>query len=234
MNLVIITGTTTGLGRELARALLNTDHALLLISRRFQNEQIDAQEKFGDRIALMQIDLRMSDLTAFEKCLSQMLLKHSFQQVVCIFNAAVIYPLGQLGKLDISEMLAAVQVNLFAPMVFADTLLRIIPSEISLKLINISTGAAIHAIPGWSVYCASKAGARMFVAALEAQRIGRVVTVQHLDPGVMDTPMQQRIREADATVFPTRTQFIEYFESGKLRRPADVALEFLQREGLLA
>ena len=55
--------------------------------------------------------------------------------------------------------------------------------------------------------------------------------LEGLDPGVMDTQMQELIRSTDDSLFPERQRFIERKENGELRDATYVAnaiYEFIQ------
>ena len=76
-------------------------------------------------------------------------------------------------------------------------------------MVNISSGAAVKAFYGWSLYCAAKAGVEAFTAcvALEQQQAKHPVMVYAIRPGVIDTEMQQQIRAQDKTRFAEIEKF---------------------------
>jgi benzil reductase ((S)-benzoin forming) len=92
-------------------------------------------------------------------------------------------------------------------------------------ILNISSGAAFYPYSGWSVYCSSKAGLDMFtkVAGLEQAAEQQPVIIFALAPGIIETGMQESIRETDLALFPDRDKFISLHEEGKLAKPDDVA-----------
>ena len=61
-------------------------------------------------------------------------------------------------------------------------------------IVNVSSGAAHHALEGWSSYCAAKAGVASLTrsVALEAGDAG--IRVYGFGPGTVDTEMQAVIR----------------------------------------
>ena len=92
-------------------------------------------------------------------------------------------------------------------------------------LINVSSGAAYKGYPGWSLYCAAKAGTDNFIRSLavEQSHRERPVIAVNFEPGVVDTAMQEEIRGADETHFPVRERFLKLKEDGALRAPDTVA-----------
>ena len=89
-------------------------------------------------------------------------------------------------------------------------------------MVNVSSGAATKAYPGWGAYCLGKAGLRMasMVGAIEAEEISglaeRDIAVVSFAPGVIETPMQDEVRASDPDHFPRRQRFVELKESGSL------------------
>ena len=102
---------------------------------------------------------------------------------------------------------------------------------VHMRIINISTGAANKPFPGWSMYCSTKCGIKMFFDCID--REDESIIVHHIDPGVMDTGMQQLIRDASFEQFPLRDKFVEYKSKNLLQKPEDVARNILTKEGLL-
>lgn len=56
--------------------------------------------------------------------------------------------------------------------------------------------------------------------------------IVHVDPGVMDTGMQERIRASSAKDFPRLSEFKTYQTDGKLRHPDDVARKIVSEHVL--
>ena len=50
----------------------------------------------------------------------------------------------------------------------------------------------------------------------------------HFDPGVMDTKMQESIRQSDKSSMNDVELFRDLYSDGKLRDPKDVALEIVE------
>jgi benzil reductase ((S)-benzoin forming) len=146
-------------------------------------------------------------------------------EVSFISNAGVIEPLGISGAGFCPSMIAATAVNFLAP-----ALMTAVCSEyalnhgLPLKILNVSSGAATRPIPGWEVYCATKAAARMYLDVLSCEDHQRLEIV-HLDPGVLDTKMQASIQASSPGVFPLQEQFAVLKEEGRLKNPLSVALQ---------
>ena len=61
------------------------------------------------------------------------------------------------------------------------------------------------------------------VAGLEQSDEDHPIIIYGLAPGIIETGMQESIRETDLALFPDRDKFISLHEEGKLAKPEDVA-----------
>jgi len=91
------------------------------------------------------------------------------------------------------------------------------------RIINISSGAAKFPYYGWSSYCTGKAGIDMFTQciATEQQKQKYPVEIMSVAPGIIDTQMQETIRNTPEEKFIHKKKFIEYKEKGHLKSPSD-------------
>jgi len=150
---------------------------------------------------------------------------------IFINNAGTIAPIGEIGRLSNQQLQEAVQINFASPMLFCNHLVGFCRrNKKNLKIINISSGAANHPIAGWGAYCSTKAAFKMFLDVLAEQgKVSGDIEVIHVDPGVMDTGMQEQIRSSTANAFPRIAEFCAYKQDGKLRNPDEVAQEILRK-----
>ena len=111
-------------------------------------------------------------------------------------------PADKAGPL---EIVRNIQINLTAPAVLLSGFIRHTQNWKMRKLVlNISSGAAVRPYFGWSAYCASKAGLEHFsrCAALEQKSRENPVTILSINPGVIDTSMQEKIRKTPVVTEP--------------------------------
>jgi short-subunit dehydrogenase len=218
----------------MASLLLERQHRLLLVARRFDVRQTEAAKRNPEELHLVQADLRDPELTTIEFALRKCI--EGVSRVVFVCNAAVVTPIGAARDLPVDELSSTVTVNFTACMRLTIAILKAAGSaKASVRVLNISSGAALRPIAGWSVYCSTKAGLRMFFDVLSSETTvsHAAVTVAHIDPGVLDTKMQAAIRAAGREGFPRQQEFLEMHLTGKLRSPEVAAREILSREGLL-
>ena len=61
-------------------------------------------------------------------------------------------------------------------------------------IVNVSSGAALRPLEGWSAYCSGKAGLAMLTQAIALETQGKGIRVFGFQPGTTDTDMQVLIR----------------------------------------
>ena len=88
------------------------------------------------------------------------------------------------------------------------------------RIAHISSGAGRRPLPGWSVYCATKAAVDHHAVTVSSEGHDgvRIVAIR---PGVVDTDMQGDIRASEG--FPLRADFVAMKERGQLTSAADAA-----------
>lgn len=233
MKTIIITGVTSGLGKALLDLLVKKDLHLICLSRRFLSEQRNLL-KINPHLQLINCDLRNSaELDFIVK--TQFQFPSVVEEMILLNNASVISPLGSIGSsnLDKIALIESLHVNLISPIMLTNELLFLVNNNMlfkstKLKIINISTGAAYHPVVGWSIYCAGKAGAAQFYQNLKEQvKNNTNILVDNFDPGVMDTPMQEKIRLLPLEKFPRREEFIRFQEKGMLKSPLEIAQKII-------
>jgi benzil reductase ((S)-benzoin forming) len=228
-RLIVTSGTSSGLGEALFDALLAqnaADDNFLLLGRRFSTAQIAYSELHPQRVFLHQNDFVNFEISRFDTFLQSIFAHKTYDTVVFINNAGDIKPIGTVGSFADSDIVNAIAINLQTPIIITNSLARITKR---LDILNISSGAANRAIEGWAMYCSAKAGAKMFFEVCKQQTTGCAITVEHIDPGVMDTTMQTHIRNTDSTVFPMLDAFVAYKTAGILKTPHAVAQQIVNQ-----
>jgi short-subunit dehydrogenase len=225
MRTVIITGVTRGLGKAIFKLLVPTFSTIVCIGRALPEIEcgLTGKVKFIKHdLSKISIDFSKIDES----------INGDTKEMVFINNAGTIIPICRIGELQWSDILTSVAVNFTCPLTITNILVSIAKERaIPLQILNISTGAAKHPIAGWSLYCSTKAATRMFYDCLSLENDDIFVT--HIDPGVIDTGMQETIRNASREQFPKKDQFMALKSDGKLKSPEEVGRQILTDNGLL-
>ena len=219
MNGYIVTGASRGLGAALVAQLLADGGHVVAIAR--DCSQLPAHPQ----LATIDADLADSHLLPLlaERALAQLA---SCSSLTLINNAGTVQPIASIGSFADGVAEQALALNLTAPIVLCNAFVAHTAGfGGQRRVLNISSGAAANAYPGWAVYCASKAGLDHFTRtlALEQQTAANPVLAVSLYPGVVDTGMQGEIRAADPAHFPNLPRFAALKAEGQLTQPADCA-----------
>jgi NAD(P)-dependent dehydrogenase (short-subunit alcohol dehydrogenase family) len=224
---VILTGVSRGLGAAFFDEFHAAGDRILALGRRFTAAQHNAERSAPQAVRLRTVDLAYGASLPTAGELSSFTLDAA--HIVLVLNAGVVDPVGAVGSLTPAEVQNAVAVNLTAPMLLTNAVLAGVRHQY-VTILFITSGAAKHVVGGWSVYGATKRGGEAFVEALTAQYADHPsIHVASVDPGVLDTDMQARLREIGKTdvYFPDRDRFMLLHERGQLADPRTVARSIL-------
>jgi len=223
VNIYIITGASKGIGKALAEELLKDENNCVIgVSRTNTIEHPNYRYQPMD----------FSDIPAVEHNLQKVFLPYKdAEKLVLINNAGVLGDIGYVGEGMPNERFEFVfDVNVIVPAMLMNTFLQVYKQHPAQKLIvNISSGAGKYPIDGWASYCASKAALDMMSMAIQREQDvrGSGIKIYALAPGVVDTAMQENIREADAERFSTVEKFRDYKATNALAQPEDVASKII-------
>lgn len=204
----IVTGSSRGLGAALVVGLEERGWEVLGIARR-GGEQVD-----------------LSDPTAVAAWLDSGILERFLDgatEILLVNNAGVLGPATPAGPQDPALVTAAVNVNVTAPILLTNAILAL-RGDVPLRIAHVSSGAGRSPVPGWSVYCATKAAVDHHAVTVAAEQLDGV-RIAAIAPGVVDTGMQAEIR--GSTDFPGREGFIDLKEQGRLLTPQASAARLL-------
>lgn len=221
MDLFIVTGGSKGLGEQICIRALAKGHFVFNLSRSRPSLK-------SPNFRHLSVDLS-GGLSAIKKISSALgkIDLSSFKNIHLINNAALINPVGPLAQLDLEEMNAHLMTNLISPLLLSQACTQAATSaKKPLTIFNIGSGAAFRPIAGWSMYCSSKAGLKMFTenTALDLETSkSRKIKIYHFSPGVLDTQMQQTLRGLSKKDFPDVANFKKLKTDHQLRAPGDVA-----------
>ncbi|MFW6364147.1 MAG: SDR family NAD(P)-dependent oxidoreductase [Spirochaeta sp.] len=218
MKLMIISGGSRGLGAELCSLYRTDGWEVIEFSR-------SAPHDFS-----VEIDFRNPEATGqiLQETISTVA-KQNWDEVVAIGNAATLQPVRSLAAIGPHEIAASVQVNIGSALIFFAEILRGFSREAGrapagrLRLAQISSGAAHHGYAGWALYCSGKAAMVNAMRAIALEHIGSSIDVFSIDPGLIDTEMQQEIRNSSKADFPAVEKFIRRQKDGELKTPEDTA-----------
>ncbi|WP_395828001.1 SDR family NAD(P)-dependent oxidoreductase [Archangium violaceum] len=188
---ILITGASSGIGRELARQLARRARTLVLVARR--EERLEAlRDELLERNPTLGVLVERCDLAHPDDVdsLLDSLSRHLVRVDVLVNNAGLgdysLYEQESWSR--IHQML---QVNVTAPLLLTHRLLRHMVERKRGGILNISSGGARTFVPGLAVYAATKHFLDGFTESLRLELLGTGVVVTQVAPGPVDTEFSE-------------------------------------------
>ena len=235
-RLAIVTGTSSGIGEQVARQLLQRGWEVIGIARRAV--AMDAPGYTHRSLDLADVARLTQGL---EKQIGSRVRDRGLTRLGLVNNAADVALLGQVDQLEPAGMLQAYAINTVAPVLLMGWVLRTAPPRIPVRIVNVSSGAGVEPYPGLGAYGNTKAALRLagmvLAAELDLRAVGgapRDATVWSYEPGVVATPMQDAVRTASAETVPIVQVFQDLAAQGQLRpadAPATEIVSYLEADG---
>ena len=220
MGIAIITGGSRGLGAALCDLYRERGWRVLEFSR-------SAPHPYSVRLDLS--DIRNVPDALGEELRS--LAAFDAREVVAIGNASMLGPVGPVEGSSPEEIATHLHVNVVSAVLFARAFVEAFQGHTCPKtFVNISSGAANRGSAGWSLYGASKAALENFVRAVALEQEGHTEPIRaiSINPGVMDTVMQEEVRNSRPEDFPAVERYARLHREGRLATASSVASQIAE------
>jgi len=219
----LITGASSGIGREFARQLANRARAIVLVARRSER-LADLRDELLNRNPNLEVHVRVVDLAdkAQIELLIDSVARDKIDVDLLINNAG----LGDSGAFATSDPIRNEQMALVNVVALTSLTRRLLPQMIANRrggILNVSSSAGFLPIPGDAVYAATKAYVTSFSEAIRAELRGKGVNVCAVCPGPVRTQFQQVAKRPGAQ--PEMGSRIFFVSTEQVVREALAALE---------
>jgi short-subunit dehydrogenase len=187
---VVITGASSGIGKNLALQLAKEGCSLALLARRIEELEIVAHQvsKYNVMVKIYKCDVTNKD--EVEKVFSQV--KKIFGSIdIVILNAGVSFR-TDARKDESAKAVQTFAVNVLGMIYCAG---QVIPDFIQAKkgmIVGISSLAESRGFPRSGFYCASKAAASIYLESLRVELKKYNIKVLTVKPGFVKTPMTDK------------------------------------------
>ncbi|CAG7581535.1 MAG: 3-deoxy-D-manno-octulosonate 8-phosphate phosphatase KdsC [uncultured marine phage] len=201
---VLITGSSSGFGYELAKLFRENEYNVIGVSRSISDLDItNIQCDLNDLESVK--DLYLPDL--------------DYEYI--ILNAGVLGKIDNLCNITVDEFKYVFNVNFHSNKILLDKLMKKSPNNV----IGISSGAAHKTYLGWSQYCSSKSAFKQLISSYSDEYLETKFI--SLAPGIMKSKMQDEIYKVDETKFPSVKKFKSLYD-GDMETPLDLANKFMK------
>jgi short-subunit dehydrogenase len=189
--LALITGASSGIGRELAKVFARRGYDLVLIARNKKAmEELASQLRASFETKAIILAKDLSKHNAADEVFN--VLRRKRLEVDVVVNNAGFGTFGPFVQTEVKSSLDLLQVNVVA----LTQLVRLFAAEMVKrgkgKILNVASTAAFQPGPWMSTYYASKAYILSFSEALAHELAGSGVTVSCLCPGPTRTEFHRR------------------------------------------
>ncbi|QKF76866.1 SDR family NAD(P)-dependent oxidoreductase [Arcobacter defluvii] len=171
--LIVITGTTQGLGKELERVFINNN--ILTLNRK---------SKEHTNNLILDLSEKNINLDEFNNIIDK------YEKIFFISNASIVKPIKNIKDITNNDLDISIHTNFINQ---AKIIMKIVQSNKKYSILNITSGAAFTSNAELSLYSSSKAAMHRFIEILKKEEINNpnALYIDNFDPGRMQTEMQK-------------------------------------------
>lgn len=186
---VFITGASSGLGRQMAIEFAGRGYHLALSARREEELKALQQQLSSADVKVEIFPCDVCDETALQKVLAEA--EEAFGQIDKIIINAGIGKNGRIGEGVFDGARSTIAVNVTAAMATAHYGMQVFRRQGFGHMVFVGSVAGYRGLPTGGAYSASKAAVRCYAEALRAETHNDNIDVTVLNPGYIDTPINQ-------------------------------------------
>lgn len=216
MRTAVVTGSTSGIGREIARRLI-VDGFNVLVTGRDGARGAQVSRELGPTSIFVRVDVTSSD---GPRELAEAALDRFGHIDVLVNNAGADHTDDLLAtpKRDVRRLF---EVNSIAPIaVLQECAQRMYRGG---SIINVTSRLANVGVPTMGVYSATKGALEALTRAAAVELAPRNIRVNAVAPGMTRTPLYEAWVQEQPDPFQTETDVVRDIPLGRLASPSDVA-----------
>ena len=187
--LVAITGASSGIGEEIARAFSREGYPLLLMARRVERLQaLDLPECVCEKVDV-------TDLESFSKAIVHG--EQKYGSVDCLVNNSGVMLLGKAHLQDIEEWNRMIDVNIKGVLNGIHLVLNSMIERQTGTVINISSVAGHKTGPNLAIYSGTKFAVRAISESIREEVAPHNVRFTTISPGLVETELLGHTTDED-------------------------------------
>ncbi len=183
----LITGASSGIGRETAIAFAKAGIDLALVARSQDKLDALAQELAPLGVTAKTYSLDLGETETLATSLQDLVA--DFGPVNVLVNNAGMGYTGTLADMPLADWQALMNLNLTSALLTMQAVVPGMRAQGQGTIINVASIAAHNAFPTWGAYSASKAGLITLGRILGAEESEHGIRVMTVSPGAVNTPL---------------------------------------------
>jgi NAD(P)-dependent dehydrogenase (short-subunit alcohol dehydrogenase family) len=218
----LITGSSRGLGRALAREVLEAGHSLVATARR--PEQLsELVAEYGDRVRAVALDV--TDEIAAQGAVQTAVA--SFGRLDVVVNNAGYANTGPVEETSMQEFRSQIEADLFGVISVTKAALPVLREQRSGHFVQVSSvGGRVGGTPGLAPYQTAKFGVEGFSLALRSEVAPLGIRVMIVEPGALRTDWggsSMHVADVGSDYQQTVGLFHDYLREADGNQPGDPA-----------
>jgi short-subunit dehydrogenase len=192
-GVVVVTGASSGIGREIARLVGPRARRLILVARR-AGRLAELAEELEKKSPKLEVDVLLADLSKREDVTRLIAeIGEKAGDVDVLVNNAGVGDMGLFERASEEKLVSMLDLNVTSLMLLSRAFL---PGMIARKkggILNVSSGFGLAVLPGFAAYAATKHFVTGLTEALRSELRGTGVTVSQTCPGPVATEFEENI-----------------------------------------
>lgn len=227
MPVILITGTSTGIGYAAAETLARNGHTVYATMRNPQGSPQLQQLADDNHLPITILPLDVTDDQSVQSAISFVLSKEGYIDV--LVNNAGIGSWGAVEELQMELFKADMETNYFGTLRCIKAVLPSMRERKSGSIINVTSCAGKVYFNFFGAYCASKAAVEALSESLAQELQPFDIRVAVVEPGVIETPIFSKANTIPAeTNYPNIKRFLSFFAASlEFHIPPSVVAEVI-------
>ena len=195
---IFVTGATSGIGLECARAFAQDGDNVLIAGRRADRLAAikeDFEQQYGVRVDTIVLDVsKREDVESKVKSAIE-----AFGGIdVLVNNAGLAQGLDPFQDSTVEDAVTMINTNVLGLLYVTKAVLPFMIDKNEGHIVNMGSTAGIYAYPGGAVYCATKAAVKTLSDGIRMDTIATDIKVTTIQPGIVETPFSEVRFHGDA------------------------------------
>lgn len=180
-KLIVVTGASSGIGREIAKKFSNNGHPVLLLARRLEKmEELNLPNSLCKSVDVTNLEMVREAIKEAEQ---------KFGKVDCLINCAGMMLLGHPQEQNFDEWNDMIDLNIKGILTGTNIVLKDMVKRNEGTIINISSIAGRKTFDNHAVYCGTKFAVHAITENIRKEVSQSNVRMITISPGVVETPL---------------------------------------------